>query len=273
MRYGFQCLCGFIPERKPHQPSRELIALVIGRICLFVLLALIVTGLVFLIRLCSEIKFDQWIHLGHMVLLTFGRVLCCIAIGTLIALPLGLTIGLSEKLSKNLEPVIQVTASFPATLLFPILILLFNYLGISLNIGSIVLMLMGTLWYILFNVIAGAKALPSDLKEVSIAFGLKRMQRLLRLYLPAIFPYLITGLLAAAGGAWNASIVAEYISYKNQILTVPGIGSTINLSAQNGEIPLLVASILVMAGVVVLLNYQVWLRLYHYSEKRFSLNY
>ncbi len=273
MRQAVQFFCGFIPERKPHQSSKIFTALIISRVCLVVLLALIGTALVFLVRMCAEIKIDQWLHLGHMVLLTFGRVLCCIAIGTLIALPLGLMIGLSEKLSKNLEPVIQVTASFPATLLFPILILLFNYLGISMNIGSIVLMLMGTLWYILFNVIAGAKALPSDLKEVSIAFGMKRMQRLLRLYLPAIFPYLITGLVTAAGGAWNASIVAEYISYKNQILTVPGIGSTINLSAQNGEIPLLVASILVMACVVVLLNYQVWLRLYHYSEKRFSLNY
>ena len=153
------------------------------------------------------------------------------------------------------------------------LVLLFNYLGISLEIGSIVLMLMGTLWYILFNVIAGAKAMPSDLKEVSMTFRLKTGQRLLRLYIPSVFPYFVTGLVTAAGGAWNASIVAEYITYQNQVLQVPGIGSMINLSAQNGQIPLLVASVLVMAFVVVMLNYQVWLRLFHYSEKRFSLNY
>lgn len=182
-------------------------------------------------------------------------------------------IGLSEKLSKNLEPVIQVAASFPATLLFPILILLFHYAGISLYVGSIVLMLLGTQQYILFNVIAGAKAMPSDLREATTAFRWKRMQRFFRFYLPAVFPYLVTGLVTAAGGAWGTSIVAEYVSYKNQILTIPGIGSTISLSAQNGDIPLLVASILVMSVVVAILNYQGWLRLYHYSEKRFSLNY
>lgn len=208
-----------------------------------------------------------------MTLLTFGRVTTCVIIGTCIALPLGLMIGLSEKISKRLEPVIQIAASFPATLLFPILILLFSYANIPLGVGSIILMLMGTQWYILFNVIAGAKAMPSDLKEALITFRLKKMQRFLSLYLPAVFPYLVTGLVTAAGGAWNASIVAEYISYKKQVLTVPGIGSTISLSAQNGDIPLLVASILVMSSVVVILNYQIWLRLYHYSEKRFSLNY
>jgi NitT/TauT family transport system permease protein len=186
---------------------------------------------------------------------------------------LGLWIGLSEKWSKTLEPLIQITASFPATLLFPILILLFKLLGISLNIGSIILMLMGSLWYILFNVIAGAKAMPSDLKDVAVTFRLKKWQRLWRLHLPAVFPYFITGLLSAAGGAWNTSIVAEYCSYKDEIWTVPGLGSSINLSAQNGDIPLLIASILVMAIIVVTVNYQVWLRLYHYSEKRFSLNY
>jgi NitT/TauT family transport system permease protein len=200
-------------------------------------------------------------------------VVICLAVGTLIALPLGLWIGLSENISNRLEPVIQVTASFPATLLFPIMILLFNLVGISLNIGSIVLMLLGTQWYILFNVIAGAKAMPSDLKEVAVTFRLNYWQKFWKLHLPAVFPYFITGLVTAAGGAWNTSIVAEYVSYKNQILSVPGIGSTINFAAQNEEIPLLIASILLMAVVVVALNYQVWLRLYHYSEKRFSLNY
>jgi len=247
--------------------------LIISRIFLFLLLALIATALIFLTRKIIAIQLDQWIHLIHMAFLTFSRVVCCLIIGTAIALPLGLWIGLSDSLSKKLEPLIQIGASFPATLLFPMMILLFQYTGISLNIGSVILMLMGTQWYILFNVLAGAKAMPSDLKEVAAAFQLKKWQRFWRLHFPAVFPYFVTGLVTAAGGAWNASIVAEYISYKDRIFTVPGLGSAINLSAQNRDIPQLVASLLVMVVVVVILNYQVWLRLYHYSEKRFSLNY
>ncbi|MBS3904364.1 MAG: ABC transporter permease subunit [Simkania sp.] len=273
LRKSVHFLCTLSLKKRSRASKKPLTALIVSRSGLGLLLCVITVILLFLTSMILEIPFDQWLHLGHMTLLTFGRVICCIVIGTFIALPLGLWLGLSKTLSSRLEPVIQVVASFPATLLFPILILLFNYTGISLNIGCIILMLMGTLWYILFNVIAGAKAMPSDLREVSITFRLGTLQKFLRLYLPAVFPYLITGLVAAAGGAWNASIVAEYVSYKDQILTIPGIGSMINLSAQNGNIPLLVASILVMAAVVVILNYQVWLRLFHYSEKRFSLNY
>jgi NitT/TauT family transport system permease protein len=261
-------------SKKKTKAQKELLnPLVISRIALAILTALIITIFIVLIQLVTEISLDQWIDLGHMLLLTLGRVFCCIAIGSLIALPLGLKIGLSEKLSRNLEPVIQIAASFPATLLFPILVLIMHYAGISLQIGSIVLMLMGVQWYILFNVIAGAKAMPSDLKEASNTLGWKKTQKFFHLHLPSVFPYLVTGLVSAAGGAWNASIVAEYISYKNQVLMIPGIGSMINLSAQQDNIPLLVASILAMAVVVGMLNYQVWLRLYHYSEKRFSLNY
>lgn len=215
---------------------------------------------------------EGWLLLGKVSLYSLGRVFCCLLLGTLIALPLGLWIGLSEKISKKLEPVLQVAASFPATLLFPAMILLFQTTNLPLNIGSIILMLMGTQWYILFNVLAGTKAIPSEFKEVMVSFRFTKIQRFTKLYLPAIFPFLITGLVAGAGGAWNASIVAEYISYGKQTLTVPGLGSTIHLAADQGNIPLLIASILMMAMVVITLNYQVWLRLYHYSEKRFALN-
>ena len=272
VRQGMHFLGRLLPKRKPAALKKKSTAQILSRICLCLLLIAIAAALVLLIRMITALAWDQWIQLIQLALLTFSRVIICIIIGTLIALPLGLAIGLSEKYSSKLEPLIQITASFPATLLFPMLILVLHHLGISLRIGSIVLMLMGTLWYILFNVIAGSKAMPSDLKEAAFSFRLKKMQRFFRLYLPAVFPSLITGLLAGAGGAWNASVVAEYLTYNDQILTVPGIGSMINMSAQNGQIDLLVASILVMAFLVVLLNYQVWLKLYHYSEKRFSLN-
>ena len=273
MRQGVRFLREFFSRRKPSFHKKIFSALFISRVCLFALLVLIATSLVFVTGMISKISFDEWLYLGHMTLLTFGRVICSVVIGTLIALPLGLTVGLSVKLLKILEPVIQVSASFPATLLFPVLILFFHVAGISLYIGSIILMLLGTFWYIVLNVIAGAKAMPSDLKEAATAFRWNEKQKFWRLYVPATFPYLVTGLVTAAGGAWSTCIVAEYVSYKDQILTVPGIGSTISLSAQDGNIPLLVASLLVMAVVIALWNYQFWLRLYHYSEKRFSLNY
>ena len=145
--------------------------------------------------------------------LTLGRVLLSTALGTLWALPAGLAIGLSPRLSRILQPVVQVVASFPAVLFFPLLVVGLQALGLSLGWGSILLMLLGTQWYILFNVIAGAMAIPADLREMSRSYRLSAWQTFCRLYLPAVFPYLITGWVTAWGGAWNTSILAEYVTY------------------------------------------------------------
>jgi NitT/TauT family transport system permease protein len=271
----FRRLNQILQDRKAKRPRKlntKFLALIMSRLFLCILLALLALAAVFVIRLLKDISIEQWLSLGKMLMLTLSRVFICVALSVMIMLPLGLVIGLSEKYSRLLQPIIQITASFPATLLFPVLILIFKLFGIPLSIGSVILMLMGTQWYVLFNVMAGAKAMPSDLKEVAKSFCFNRLQRFRWLNLPAVFPYLITGILSAAGGAWNASIVAEYASYKGQIWTTPGIGSSISLAAQNNDYPLLAASILVMLVVVVLLNYQLWLKLYHYSEKRFALN-
>jgi NitT/TauT family transport system permease protein len=273
--YLFRRMNQILQDRKARNPRKldfGFFALITSRLFLCILFALLVLAAFFVIRLVKDVSIEQWLYLSKMLMFTFFRVLFCIIISVIIMLPLGLTIGLSEKYSRTLQPIIQITASFPATLLFPVLILIFKMLGISLGIGSIILMLMGTQWYILFNVMAGVKAMPSDLKEVAKSFSFNRPQRFLWLHLPAVFPYLITGILSAAGGAWNASIVAEYATYKGQIWTTPGIGSSISLAAQNNDYPLLAAGILVMVAIVVILNYQVWLKLYHYSEKRFALN-
>lgn len=269
IRKGFSRFLLMLTSFRSRSPSQKQ---PLSALCLTLLLLGILALTFHLTSILLAFPKAEWLSLGKTALYTLARVFCCLILGTLIALPLGLWIGLSEKRSKTLEPFLQVAASFPATLLFPAMILLFQILTIPLGIGSIILMLMGTQWYILFNVLAGTKAIPADFKEVMVSFRFKKIQRLTQLYLPAIFPFLITGLVSAAGGAWNASIVAEYVSYQNQILTVPGLGSTIHLAADQGNIPLLVASILMMAVVVVTLNYQVWLRLYHYSERKFSLN-
>jgi NitT/TauT family transport system permease protein len=239
-------------------------------LCLFILL---VIAAFFVTKLLLQTGAKEWTLLGGMLSLTFLRVFTCLILGIAFALPLGLAIGLSEIWSRRLEPIIQIGASFPAPLLFPAVILILKYVGIPLGIGSIALMFLGSFWYILFNVVAGAKAMPSDLREVAASFALNRMQRFRWLHLPAVFPYLVTGLLTASGGAWNASIVSEYVMYKGTVLTTPGIGSSISLAAQNGNMPLLTASVFVLCVSVVLLNLTVWLRLYHYSEKRFAINY
>jgi NitT/TauT family transport system permease protein len=238
-------------------------------VCLFILLGV---ALFFVTKLLLQTSAKEWTLLGGMLMLTFSRVFICLTLGTSIALPLGLAIGLSENWSRRLEPILQIGASFPAPLLFPAMILIFKTVGIPLGIGSIALMLLGSFWYILFNVVAGAKAMPSDLREVAANFALGPTQRFRWLYLPAVFPYLVTGLLSASGGAWNASIVSEYVMYKGTVWTTPGIGSSISLAAQNGNMPLLTASVFVLCLTVVLLNLGLWLRLYHYSEKRFAIN-
>src|SRR5262249_38270369 len=150
-------------------------------------------------------------------------------------LPVGLAIGLSPGLSRVFQPVAQVMASFPAPMLFPLAIAAFHAAGLGLGTGSIVLMLLGTQWYILFNVIAGASAVPAALKGAVVAFGMTRGDRLWTLYLPAVFPYLVTGWVTAAGGAWNASIVAEYVTYKGATLTTFGLGAAVSQAAEGAH--------------------------------------
>ncbi len=267
----------FIQNRKakkvPEKKSIGSIFLVISRAFLLVLIALLVAAAFYLFFEIRTVSFSHWLYLGKMFLLTFGRVIFCLVVSVLVGLPLGLMIGLSEKLTKILQPLIQITASFPATLLFPIIIYILMVVGIPLGYGSMVLMLTGSIWYVFFNVIAGARALPSDLREVAANFHYSLPRRFISLYLPGIFPFFVTGLVNASGGAWNASIVAEYVTYKQQVYTTPGLGSAISMAAQEGNIPNLVASVLVMMVIVACINYNVWLRIYHYSEKRFALNY
>jgi NitT/TauT family transport system permease protein len=194
------------------------------------------------------------------------------AIGTVWALPAGLAIGLSPRLSRILQPVVQVVASFPAPMLFPLVVAGLKLAGISLGFGSILLLLLGTQWYILFNVIAGAMAIPADLKEAARSYRITGWRRFWVLYVPAVFSFLVTGWVTAAGGAWNASIVAEYVTFKGEVIQAWGLGSQISAAATDANFPLLAASILVMSIVVVVFNRTVWRRCYRLAEQRFSLN-
>jgi NitT/TauT family transport system permease protein len=247
-----------------------------SRVWSLALFAILMVTLLFgawrLVTLLRQIRLGEWLPILRAGGWTLGRVLLSTALGTLWALPAGLAIGLSPKLSRIFQPIVQVAASFPAPMLFSPVIVMLKAAGVSLGWGSVVLMLLGTQWYILFNVIAGSMAIPSDLREAAHSYRLRRRLRFLALYLPAVFPYLVTGWVTAAGGAWNASIVAEYVTFKGQVLTTNGLGAQISLAAERADFPHLAASVMVMATVVVLFNRSVWKRLYAIAEERFSLS-
>ncbi len=202
---------------------------------------------------------------------TFLRVIVALVIGSLWTIPVGVAIGFNPRLSRIAQPLAQIAASVPATALFPIVLLMLIRIGGGLGLGSIILLLLGTQWYILFNVIAGAMAIPTDLKEASSLFRFGSAQRWRQLILPGIFPYLITGLVTASGGAWNASIVAEYFRFKDQTYTTVGLGATISAATDAGNFALLLASTIVMAMVVVTINRLVWRRLYRLAAERYTL--
>ena len=241
-------------------------------VSLGLILALLALGAYGVIHLLSHLPKGSWLRLAQADGLTLGRVMLSLLLGVAWALPAGLAIGLSPRASKIFQPLVQVAASFPAPMLFPAVLTAMAALRIGLGWGSIALMLLGTQWYILFNVIAGASAIPSDLREVAQSFGFGRWQRFKELYFPAVFPYLITGCLTAAGGAWNASIVAEYVSVKGQTLETFGLGAIVSRAGEDKDFALLAASTLVLAGTVVLFNRLVWKPLYALAETRYSLS-
>jgi NitT/TauT family transport system permease protein len=202
---------------------------------------------------------------------TFLRVAFTLFLAGLWTIPVGILIGLKPKLSAIAQPIAQVAASVPATALFPIILLVLIRAGGGLGIGSIMLLLLGTQWYILFNVIAGAIAIPTDLKEVCSVFRFGRTERWRELLLPGIFPFLITGFVTASGGAWNASIVAEYFKFRGHTYLTTGLGAVISNATDTGNTRVLLAATILMAAMVVTINRLVWRRLYQLASTRFRL--
>jgi NitT/TauT family transport system permease protein len=224
-----------------------------------------------LLYLSHEVGFDKFPYLFGLGGITFLRVVILLIVSTLIWVPVGVKIGMDPRLARFAQPVVQVLASFPAILLFPFATLIFIELGISLNWGAILLMMLGAQWYILFNVIAGASSIPNDLREMARSMNLTRSQRWRRLILPAIFPAYVTGGITAAGGAWNASIVAELVTWNGHTLHAVGLGNYIAVASNQGEFALLIAGGLVMSIIVVTVNRVFWRRLYRLAETKYAL--
>jgi NitT/TauT family transport system permease protein len=202
---------------------------------------------------------------------TFLRVNLALLLAALWTIPAGVAIGFNPRLARIAQPLAQIAASVPATALLPVILLVLIRLGGGLGLASIVVLLLGTQWYVLFNVIAGAMAIPTDLKECCSVFRVRGIERWKKLILPGIFPYLVTGLVTASGGAWNVSIVAEYFHFKGQIYTTTGLGATISQATDSGNFDLLLAATMMMAATVVTVNRLVWRRLYSLAETRFRL--
>ncbi|KXA17675.1 ABC transporter permease [Gardnerella vaginalis] len=209
---------------------------------------------------------------GVLGVLTFARVAVLIFVSSLIWVPIGVYIGVNPKISRIMQPVVQILASFPANFIFPFAIMWFMAWHIDLGWGSIILMALGTQWYILFNVIAGASAIPDDLREMARSFRLSRVLKWKTLILPAIFGSWCTGGITAAGGAWNASIVAEIVEYGKNRMATQGLGAYITNATTVGDSVKTLVGVTVMSLIVVLSNRLFWAPLQRYSAKRYVLN-
>ena len=207
--------------------------------------------------------------LGGMTAL---RVLAALLLGALWTIPLGVRIGLDTRLAGRLQPLIQMAASFPANMIFPFCTVLFVEYQVNFEYASVFLMMLGTQWYILFNVIAGAMSIPNDLLEAAEVFKLHGWKRWRYVILPAVFPQLVNGMITASGGAWNASIVSEMVSWRDMDLTASGLGAYISAATAAGNWPEIVVGIMVMCIFVVAIHRLLWSRLYHLSATRYHLD-
>jgi len=231
----------------------------------------ITLGVVKYISLLATLSVHDWLNLLGSTGMTFSRVLAAVALASLWTIPVGVMIGRHPVWSRIMQPVIQMAASFPAPMIFPVVVGGLLAVGTGLGTSSIVLLLLGTQWYILFNVIAGCAAIPHELWEVSRLSRFSWRHRWVRLILPAIFPSVLTGWITATGGAWNASIVAEYMKYRGNTLSTMGLGAVISQATERGDFHLLAAAVGMMAFTVVVFNRLVWRPLSRLAQTRFSL--
>ena len=222
--------------------------------------------------LLGTVSASEWRTLAQAVLATCARVAVALFLAVLWTVPVGVAIGTNPRLANLLQAVVQVIAAVPATALFPILLLALLHVPAGLNIAATLLMLMGIQWYILFNVIAGAAAIPADLLHTTRLLNLSRLDRWRTLILPALFPYIVTGCVVAGGGAWNASIVAEYVEFGGQTHATLGVGAVIARATADSNYGLLLAGTLALVLTVVLINRTIWRKLYHLAERRYLMD-
>ena len=220
----------------------------------------------------TEVTFAEVGHVIVLGLITLLRVAGLILIASLIWVPLGVMIGLRPRLAEKIQPLAQFLAAFPANLLFPVFVIVILHYNLNPDIWLSPLIVLGTQWYILFNVIAGASAFPNDYKEAAANFRIRGWLWWRKVMLPGIFPYYVTGAITASGGAWNASIVSEYVSWGQDNVVAHGLGAYIAQTTAAGDFPKIALGVVVMSIFVVAFNRAVWRPMYAIAENKLRLN-
>ncbi|BBP54110.1 hypothetical protein PHLH3_37360 [Pseudomonas sp. St386] len=205
-------------------------------------------------------------------LITLVRVSVLIVLASVVWVPIGVWTGLNPRWAERLQPIAQLLAAFPANVLFPFAVIAIVALKLNPDVWLSPLMILGTQWYILFNVIAGASALPTDLREAARSFHIRGWQWWRQVALPGVFPYYVTGALTAAGGSWNASIVAEAVSWGDHHLYASGLGSFIAQATTAGDLQRVALGVVVMSIFVVGFNRLLWRPLYGFAERRLRID-
>jgi NitT/TauT family transport system permease protein len=222
--------------------------------------------------IASELNWSDVLTVLRLGFYTLLRVAVLIALASIIWVPIGVMIGLRPKLAEAIQPLAQFLAAFPANLLFPFVVIMIVRFDLNPDIWLSFLMILGTQWYILFNVIAGATAYPTDFLEAAGNFQIHGWKWWRNVILPGIFPYYVTGAITASGGSWNASIVAESVSWGNTHLTAQGLGAYIAEMTTRADYPRIVLGIAVMSIYVIFFNRVLWRRLYRYGERHSRLD-
>jgi len=253
--------------RKGEAPSRLLDAVFIAA----VLAVAVYAGWLTIRYIAAEVS---WGEVGRVFVLTFYtlvRVFLLIVLASLIWVPLSIWIGLRPRLSETIQPIAQFLAAFPVNLLFGATVSIILAYNLDPNIWLSFLIIFGTQWYIVFNTIGGATAFPNDLREAAKNFHIKGWRWWAQVMLPGVAPYYLTGAITASGGSWNASIVAEYVKWKDHTVVAEGVGSYIAKATDKGDFPKIVLGVAMMSLFVTLFNRLFWRRLYAYAERRLRL--
>ena len=223
------------------------------------------------VEMAGQIGWAEVFDAFKLGLMTLTRVVVLVGLASLVWVPVGVWIGLRPGLAMRLQLIAQILAAFPANLLFPVAVVGILHFGLNPNIWLSPLMILGTQWYILFNVIAGASAFPTDLQDAAANFRVRGRNWWFKVMLPGVFPYFITGGLTASGGSWNASIVAELVTWGNSRLEANGLGSYIAKATAAGDYPRIILGVMVMAVFVTLFNRLFWRPLHAYAERRLRM--
>lgn len=260
-------------HRKPPSKIRQAISWTTVTVWNGALVIGLIVSCIILVRFIhNKVTLSEVIEVFGLGLITAAKIFIMVLLCSLLWVPIGVWVGLRPKAATFIQLIAQILASFPANLVYPVLFMVIIKFDLNINIWTAPIIILGTQWYILFNIVAGASNLPQDLHLVAQNYGLKGWLWWKKLVLPAIFPYYITGAMTAVGGSWNASIIAEVVNWGDETFHSLGLGSYITEYTSVGDFPRIALGIAVMSIYVILINRLVWQKLYDFAEDRFQMS-